>query len=147
MKLDTADLMACLCADKSLSKARLAKMVYLADWYACLETGEQLTDLEWYYDHYGPYLSKIFDIAKSDARFETFRAGRADIIRLKDNSGVIKLDQTQTSIVDRVRGASSAKQFREFLKLIYGTYPIRTVDQYSRLNLPVLAKEFNSLPR
>ncbi|MEZ5576726.1 MAG: DUF4065 domain-containing protein [Candidatus Competibacteraceae bacterium] len=39
-----------------LSKARLTKMIYLADWFSSLADGKKLTDIEWLFNHYGPYV-------------------------------------------------------------------------------------------
>ena len=55
---------------KELSKARLVKMLYLADWKNSIENGRQLTDTKWIFNQYGPYVNDIIDYLKSDKRFE-----------------------------------------------------------------------------
>ncbi|MER2009033.1 MAG: type II toxin-antitoxin system antitoxin SocA domain-containing protein, partial [Psychrobacillus sp.] len=49
-----------------LSKTRITKMVYLADWYYSIKYRKQITEIEWYFDHYGPYVSDVFDEADKD---------------------------------------------------------------------------------
>ncbi|MFC0274215.1 Panacea domain-containing protein [Metabacillus herbersteinensis] len=41
-------------------------MVYLADWYSALKNGKQLTNIEWYFDHYGPYVVDVYNAVKED---------------------------------------------------------------------------------
>ncbi|MEZ5578109.1 MAG: hypothetical protein R3F40_00950 [Candidatus Competibacteraceae bacterium] len=31
-------------------------MIYLADWFSSLADGKKLTDIEWLFNHYGPYV-------------------------------------------------------------------------------------------
>lgn len=52
-----------------LSKTRITKMVYLADLYKTQVIGEQLTEIKWYFDHYGPYVSDVYDAAKKIIEF------------------------------------------------------------------------------
>jgi hypothetical protein len=48
------DVVAYLCHEYphkgELSKARLTKMVYLADWRSAIERGSQVTDIEWVFN-------------------------------------------------------------------------------------------------
>ena len=45
--------------ESELSKARLTKLVYLSDWESSVSRGKSITDLEWYFNHYGPYIDEI----------------------------------------------------------------------------------------
>ena len=36
-------------------------MVYLSDWLNSLKNGEQLTNINWYYDNYGPFVWEIYN--------------------------------------------------------------------------------------
>ncbi|MEG3439561.1 type II toxin-antitoxin system antitoxin SocA domain-containing protein [Pannus brasiliensis CCIBt3594] len=42
-----------------ITKTQLVKFIYLADLYSVKWTGKQITDLEWYYYHYGPWQEEI----------------------------------------------------------------------------------------
>ena len=42
-----------------LSNARLTKMVYLIDWRSAFDYGEQVTNISWYFDNYGPFVHDV----------------------------------------------------------------------------------------
>ena len=42
-----------------MSNARLTKMVYLADWHRVLKSDKQITNIDWYFDNYGPFVHDI----------------------------------------------------------------------------------------
>lgn len=50
-----------------LTKTRLTKLIYLLDWESALKTGRQVTDINWYFNHYGPFVSDVFDAADDDS--------------------------------------------------------------------------------
>lgn len=52
-----------------LSKARLTKLVYLADWFSALIDDHQLTDIDWLFNHYGPYVDDVFEVASRSPDF------------------------------------------------------------------------------
>src|SRR4051794_38716589 len=68
------DAMAYICRNyphkDELSNARVTKMVYLADWRSAITRGKQLTDTEWKFDHYGPFVYDILDIARDGPAFK-----------------------------------------------------------------------------
>ena len=142
MSVLVKDLMIFFCKEKPLSKARLTKMIYLADWKSALDTGEQLTDLEWTFHHYGPYLSDIYSLAQSDNAFSTYSYDHADMIALNKITAEPKFTPQQKKILEDIKTTASSMPFRQFLKLIYSTYPIRTQEKYSTLDLPVLAQAY-----
>ena len=51
-----------------LSKGRLNKLIYLADWKNCLEHNEQLTTIQWKFNHYGPYVDEIQNVIENDSK-------------------------------------------------------------------------------
>lgn len=50
-----------------LSKGRLNKLVYLADWKYALDYGKQLSSISWKFNHYGPYVNEIEKSIESDS--------------------------------------------------------------------------------
>lgn len=58
---------------KDLSKARVTKMVYLVDWRAAFDLGSQATDIQWYFDNYGPFVYTINDMVEEMSIFEKIR--------------------------------------------------------------------------
>ncbi|WP_219012251.1 type II toxin-antitoxin system antitoxin SocA domain-containing protein [Shewanella algae] len=55
-----------------LSASRLTKMLYLADWKSAIEESKQLTDAEWHFNHYGPYVDDFIKIAKDDSDIKVY---------------------------------------------------------------------------
>lgn len=49
-----------------LTKTRITKLVYLIDWEYTKKYGKQMTEISWYFDHYGPYVSDVLDEADED---------------------------------------------------------------------------------
>ena len=56
-----------------LSKARLNKLIYLIDWKSALDNQEQISNIEWIFNHYGPYVNDIELNLRSDDRFSIER--------------------------------------------------------------------------
>ena len=73
------DVVAYLCSHyphrEELSKARLTKMVYLADWKSALQRGSQLTEIKWQFNHYGPYVDDVVNSVRNDPEFEIVQGG------------------------------------------------------------------------
>ncbi len=44
-----------------LSNARLTKLVYLADWFSALADRKTMTNIEWVFNHYGPYVDDVIN--------------------------------------------------------------------------------------
>ena len=65
-----------------LTKTRTTKLVYLVDWEYIKKYGRQLTSIEWFFDHYGPYVSDVLDEADKDRRIS--------IKKTKSNFGTVK---------------------------------------------------------
>lgn len=131
-----------------LSKARLTKMVYLADWLSVLKNGCQLTDINWYFDHYGPYVVDVYNEVSKDPRLtivnELNRYGSPkQTIKLKDTPFDFiyknKLSEGSVEILNEVIKSTQRMYWSEFIEYVYGTYPIKNSIKYSYLNLEELA--------
>lgn len=135
---------------KELSKARVVKMLYLADWKNCIDSDKQITNVKWYFNHYGPYVDGIVDEIKNDSRFTTTWVnnsfgGPKELILLNPNAQVNQEIAPETSkILDFVIESTSPLYWNDFITLVYSTYPIRTQPRYTHLNLVSLAKEYKS---
>lgn len=135
-----------------LSNARVTKMIYLADWRSAITRGEQLTDLEWEFSHYGPYVGDVKRAAETDSAFEVvptknLYGGQKDLIRVADDVDYSSLTDDQKELLDYVISSSASKNWDDFIKLVYSTYPIVTQDRFSKLDLVELAKEYEeSIP-
>jgi hypothetical protein len=134
-----------------LSKTRITKMVYLADWKYSLKYYKQMTNIKWYFDHYGPYVNDIYNIAIKDKELEIICTqsafgNRKELFTFKDNNKERKyfnLDNNEIEVLDEVIEETKYLNWNDFIKHVYSTYPIKTQKRYSTLNLPELAKEHN----
>lgn len=132
-----------------LSKARLTKMVYLADWKSAIDLGKQISNIQWVYNHYGPYVDDVATIAQSDAIFDieattNMFGGNKEIVRLSSNNYEPCLTNAEKIILDHIISITSTKYWNTFMELIYSTYPILKSDRYSNLDLVALAKEYKT---
>lgn len=135
---------------EEISKTRLTKMVYLADWYNALEYGEQLTDIEWYFDHYGPYVVEVYNAVVEDSRLTieddtTPYGSQKQIIRLKESHFEFfyskKLEQSVIEILNKVIEDTRLMYWSDFINYVYNTYPIKNSSKYTKLDLKSFAWE------
>lgn len=132
-----------------LSKARAVKMIYLADWKSAITNGNQLTDIKWIYNHYGPYVEDVIDTIRKDENFEVIPDTNyfnqpKEVIRLKKK---VEADIAESSknILDFVIEKTSPLYWDDFIRLVYSTYPIVKEKKLNRLNLTELAKEYKNV--
>jgi hypothetical protein len=126
-------------------------MVYLADWFSAQKYNTQLTGIHWYFDHYGPYVSDVYDEAIRDRKLTIKHDVSAygspkEIIALKnpnetEDLRLEELDQKDKEILEEVIESTKYLYWSEFIDYVYSTYPIRTSKRYSNLNLVQLAQE------
>ncbi|CDL84038.1 Panacea domain-containing protein [Xenorhabdus szentirmaii] len=131
-----------------LSKARLTKMVYLADWFSSLVQGKQLTDIKWVFNHYGPYVDDVFEaITRSRQNFHiknelNIYGSEKHTIHFIGNEHDISLTTDEITILNTVINKTKSLYFNDFIDYVYSTYPIRSRTRYSILDLPKLAEEY-----
>lgn len=136
--------------DHELTKTRMTKLIYLVDWESVLITNRQLTEISWYFDHYGPYVSDVFDTADEDSELRIIEKvssfGTKKYIveakRGKDNL-TIDLTENEKSIIDKVINNTKNLNWNEFIDYVYSTFPIQTSKKYGTLDLIELANKFN----
>lgn len=140
-----------LCANyphkSELSKARLTKLVYLADWFAALLDGNQLTDINWVFNHYGPYVNDVVEAANSSSSFTinddvTIYGSRKNVISFNGKPSDIHLSSRECVILDAAIQKTQNLCFNDFIDYIYSTYPVKRRERYSQLNLVSLAHQF-----
>ncbi|UDK97157.1 SocA family protein [Lysinibacillus sphaericus] len=136
-----------------LSKTRVTKMVYLADWYSSLDYGEQLTDIDWYFDHYGPYVPDVYNAVVEDKHLvinediTAFGTTKAVIsLKIKNprnvfESAPIRISDNCKGILDMVIEDTEKLNWNEFIDYVYSSYPIKTSKRYKYLDLPELAEK------
>ncbi len=133
-----------------LSKARLNKIIYLADWRSAILRRHQITTLVWTFNHYGPYLDEIVDVAKRDPAFtleqtHNMFGSPKEVVKLATHirTEPSTLSAEDYAILDHVLGETSPMGWNRFIKLVYSTYPIVTQPRYEALDLVALAAEYN----
>lgn len=132
-----------------LSKARVTKMIYLADWKSCLQYGSQISSIDWKFNHYGPYVDDATDVARSSTLLHLVETenmyGRAKTLISRSDA---PFDPEQSSLtpqdvwcLDTVIEETKRLYWSDFISLVYGTYPVKTQPRLSILDLPKLADE------
>lgn len=131
-----------------LSDARLTKMVYLTDWFSSLVNNKQATEIKWLFNHYGPYVADVFQVAKDSGSFvvkskTTVYGNNKKIINYigEDN---IDLEPLTKSVIDKVIDKTKSMYFNDFIDYVYSTYPVKNNDRYAILDLPKLANEYRA---
>ena len=125
---------------RDLTKTRLTKLFYLIDWEYTKKYQEQITDIGWYYDHYGPYVSDVLDVADDDKEVkidETISAfgGVKYVIKPKEDK-VLEYNLTPNTIeiIDQVIENTSELSWNDFIKNVYETAPIKNSYNYVFFN-------------
>lgn len=146
------DVTAYLCENypykSELSKARLTKLVYLADWLSVKTSGSQITNINWYFDNFGPYVPDVYNEASSNGDvFEIQNTVNAYgkekvLIGLSDNFDTknIEIDEYTTRILNQVIDDTKGMYWDRFISYVYSTSPISKSDRYQYLNLAHFAK-------
>ncbi len=130
-----------------LSKARLTKTIYLVDWYYAVKYKIQMTDIEWKFNHYGPYVGDIIEIAKQDPQLEIINTTNMfnypmEIIKIKDNEKIKYelLDKEKISVIEKVIEDIKTLSWNKFIKFVYETPPVKNQNRYSILDIVSWAK-------
>jgi uncharacterized protein YwgA len=131
-----------------LSKARLTKLVYLADWKSALEDGEQMSDIKWKFNHYGPYVDDVVNVAKSDPNFKiksemNYYGDLKERIILKEAREWKSLTKNNKKRIDHVIEETKGLFWNPFIKLVYSTFPVMVSERQSVLDLPALAQRYS----
>jgi hypothetical protein len=135
---------------QEMANARVTKLIYLADWKHCLEQGKQITNIKWYFDSFGPFVWDVKnEIDENKRLFSTVETRNAFgskkiVFSLDDKKYTPRLSSTETSSIDHIINISKTMYWKDFIKLVYSTYPITTSERYSFLNLIEKAKEYKS---
>ena len=137
---------------KELSKARLNKIIYLIDWKSVLEYEKQLTEIDWKFNHYGPYVNIIEETILSDDRFNiksrtNIYGNEKNIIEIIQDKDFSEPTEKEQEIIDFVIEKTRKFYWDKFINLVYSTYPIISQEKGSQLNLVELAKEYKQIKK
>src|SRR5215208_6804194 len=107
-----------------LSNARVTKMVYLADWKAAIDQGEQLTNITWRFEHFGPFVYDVRDMVVDDPDFEivptrNMYGAHKELLRVSERVHEFPfLTEDDQKILDFVITTSSKLNWSEFIRLV-----------------------------
>lgn len=135
-----------------LPNARITKLVYLLDWEYSLKYGQQLTDIDWFFDYYWPFVRDIENVVLKNTdlfnvkTYTNFLWNSSKFFSVKWKQ-YIDLEQNTIELMKGIMQKTKNLSFNEFIKYVYSTYPIYKTRQFDKLELVKLAKEFNSLKK
>lgn len=130
-----------------LSKARLTKMVYLADWKSCVDRNKQITRICWIFNHYGPYVDDVVaDVKKHQKNFEinvssTMYGDTKEVISLTQKKEWA-LSEEEKRIIDHIIEQTKTLTWNSFIRLVYSTFPVLVSERSSSLDLQKLARRY-----
>ena len=136
-----------------LSASRLTKMLYLADWKSAIDESKQLTNAEWHFNHYGPYVDDFIKVAKDDSDIKVYSTrtvfgGHKQLVELRnDFNRDLELERNEKKILDFVIESTKSKNYEDFIKLVYSTYPVVSSSKYNDLDLVKMAKEYKEISK
>lgn len=130
-----------------LSKARLTKLVYLADWFSSLIYGRQMTTISWVFNHYGPYVDDVFNSVSASSLFSVqsginYFGSDKTLISYIGDARKIQLPKEDLELLEVIINKTQHLDYRQFIDFIYATYPVSSNERYSNLNLVGLAQRY-----
>ncbi|DAA81355.1 MAG TPA: hypothetical protein DCS44_00715 [Cyanobacteria bacterium UBA10660] len=135
---------------EDLSNARLNKIIYLADWRNVLRRGHQVSNINWIFNHYGPF---VFDIINEVYAHEnTFEVkyvpndfGKPkQIISLRKSLNDITPSIKDKDSIDFIIEKTKDMGFNKFIQYVYSTYPVLSSQHGESLNLIKKAEEYRT---
>ena len=141
MKTNINNLIKYFCSNyphsQELSKARLTKMIYLADWENFKTSQEQISDIEWYFDNFGPYVNDVIDAAYNDPDVRVVSTRTiygTDKTLIEYQGAPPNLDAQTKSILDKVINDTKPLSWKSFIDYVYSTPPIKQSTRYNYLD-------------
>lgn len=131
-----------------LSNARLTKLVYLADWYHAIRYKEQISNIKWYFDNYGPFVWDIYKEVESNDIFKVentlnYFGNDKKLITLVEKVDV-NLKDIEIQSIEKVIENTKDLNWDNFINLVYSTYPILSTEKYNYLDLKNKAQQLSN---
>ena len=137
--------------NSELSNARVTKMAYLSDWHQAINYGKQISNINWYFDNYGPFVWDVFNEVKSNEDlFEiketiTQYGTLKTIFSLKRDDYVPNLSDKEKQSLEHIINVTQKLYWDSFIKLVYSTFPVMSSERYTHLKLVEKAKQYKSV--
>lgn len=130
--------------EDELSRARVTKLVYLADWEMAREHGTQLTAIDWVFNHYGPYVADVPNTVGLSSDLVEQRTenafGAPKVLISATPDARESLSPFESAAMDSVLRRTAPMTFTKFIDHVYDSFPIKRSDRYDHLNLVALAR-------
>lgn len=125
-----------------LSRTRTTKLLYLIDWGSVQKTGNQMTEIEWYLDNYGPYTSDVYNVITNDPELSSVETvsplGTKKYITkstVQNEPLPYELSNDERHIIDNIIAETKDLSFNTFINHVYETDPIVQSKSHGRLEL------------
>jgi len=138
---------------EQLSNSRMTKMVYLLDWKSCIENGSQVSNIQWVFNHYGPYVDDVstFISHDNDLNFKhitnEYGSPKNLVILKKGTNYKPDVSPDLQTLLDHIINVTKDLNYDQFIKLVYSTYPVVVSNRYDEFDLPKLAHDYVGLSR
>lgn len=133
-----------------LSNARLNKIIYLSDWRNVLIRGYQISNINWVFNHYGPFVTDIINVVNQNTNIFNIKCIENDfgcpkqIISIIDSSFELSSNIECTDSIDFIIEKTQDMGFNKFIQYVYSTYPVLSSQHGENLNLVEKAKEYRA---
>lgn len=127
---------------------RVNYCVYLADWIACIMYANPITKIKWELINSSPLSQEIMDLPfKFPELFnnsvrKTYTNKELVTIKYKGRYKDIKLEDKELVVIKAVHQKTVKMEFTNLVDYVYSTYPFKTVERNSILDLKQLAKQY-----
>ena len=131
-----------------LFNSRITKMIYLADWFSAVVFNHQVSPIQWYFNNFGPYVNDGIETASKTPELfniitvENYYGSEKKVIMTTGNPYSPILTREDIISIDHVIEVTKNKNWDEYIRLVYSTYPIIVSERYTTLDLIQLAIEY-----
>jgi hypothetical protein len=136
--------------EHGLSKTRLMRMVYLADWRGAWTLGRQITHLHWTFGDFGPFSSELIKVLQTPefeiTSTENEYGNPKNLVSFRGDPASIALKPEEALILDFVIEASRL-DWKEFTELVYSTFPLLVSSRDAAMDLVKIAQDYQSSQR
>ncbi|KAA3618257.1 MAG: DUF4065 domain-containing protein [Calditrichaeota bacterium] len=130
---------------QELSKARFTKLIYLIDWENAVEYGHQMTNINWLFNHYGPYVEDVVQEVSIDpflkiVKEENYYGFTKELITFDKTADLKKisidsLSENDKEIIIDVIETTSPFYWNNFINHVYSTLPVKNQVRYNHLDI------------
>lgn len=125
------------------SKARLIKLLYLADWHQAITFGNPITNLNWKFENCGPYSEEIIQELNNNSNLFQDEGNHYSVSINNEES--FNLPEAIIHSLNHVLNETKDLTFSELITLVLSTYPCMTTSRFEKLDLKQGAIKYRQL--